>query len=89
MRAAGRLFLRNLPFSTTEADLAELLGDYGQLSEVHLVMDRSVPSSCALSRKLHSHAVCGPGKPVLQSILFLVMSTSSMPQGSCTVAMHA
>lgn len=40
LRAAGRLFLRNLPYAATEADLAELMGEYGQLAEVHLVMDR-------------------------------------------------
>ncbi len=40
IRATGRLFLRNLPYTATEADLAELLGEYGQLSEVHLVLDR-------------------------------------------------
>ena len=40
VRAAGRLFLRNLPYAATEADLAELMGEYGQLAEVHLVVDR-------------------------------------------------
>ena len=36
----GRLFVRNLPFSAAEPDLAELFQEYGELSEVHLVQDR-------------------------------------------------
>ncbi|GAB5029749.1 rna-binding protein 19 [Nannochloropsis oceanica] len=35
----GRLFLRNLPFSTTEEDLMELLTHHGQVAEVHLPLD--------------------------------------------------
>lgn len=38
--AAGRLFLRNLPYGATEVDLAALLSEFGDLSEVHLVVDR-------------------------------------------------
>ncbi len=37
----GRLFLRNLPYQATEADLAGLFEEYGELSEVHLILDRS------------------------------------------------
>lgn len=36
----GRLFVRNLAYSATEADLSEAFGAYGDLSEVHLVVDR-------------------------------------------------
>ena len=36
----GRLFLRNLPYQATEADLAMLFKEYGELSEVHLILDR-------------------------------------------------
>lgn len=36
----GRLFLRNLPYQATEADLTSLFEEYGELSEVHLVVDR-------------------------------------------------
>lgn len=36
----GRLFLRNLPYQATEADLAALFEEYGELSEVHLILDR-------------------------------------------------
>ena len=36
----GRLFLRNLSYAATEADLEQLLSPYGDLSEVHLVVDK-------------------------------------------------
>jgi len=36
----ARLFVRNLPFAATEADLAEAFGEHGELEEVHLVLDR-------------------------------------------------
>lgn len=36
----GRLFLRNLPYSATEDDIRDLFSEYGELSEVHLVLDR-------------------------------------------------
>ena len=36
---AGRLFVRNLPYSTTEDDLRELFEIFGMLSEVHLPVD--------------------------------------------------
>ena len=36
----GRLFLRNLAYSASEADLMALLAPYGELREVHLVLDR-------------------------------------------------
>ena len=39
----GRLFVRNLPFTAGEPELAELFQEYGELSEVHLVQDRHVP----------------------------------------------
>ena len=39
--STGRLFLRNLPFTTTEAELSGAFAEYGDLQEVHLVLDRS------------------------------------------------
>lgn len=36
----GRLFLRNLPFTTMEAELSDAFTDFGDLQEVHLVLDR-------------------------------------------------
>ncbi|KAK9806736.1 hypothetical protein WJX72_000950 [[Myrmecia] bisecta] len=41
----GRLFVRNLPFLATEADLSELFGEYGELAEVHLVLDKATRKS--------------------------------------------
>ncbi|OQR74966.1 putative RNA-binding protein 19-like [Tropilaelaps mercedesae] len=35
----GRLFIRNLPYSTTEAELEELLKPFGPLAELHLSID--------------------------------------------------
>ena len=40
MGETGRLFVRNLPYAATEADLAEAFGEHGELEEVHLVLDR-------------------------------------------------
>lgn len=37
--SVGRLFVRNLPYSTTDDDLRELFGGYGVLSDVHLPVD--------------------------------------------------
>ena len=36
----ARLFIRNLPYGATEADLAEAFREHGEVSEVHLVLDR-------------------------------------------------
>lgn len=36
----GRLFLRNLAYGATEADLAELLRPFGDVTDVHLVLDK-------------------------------------------------
>ncbi|CAM9565164.1 unnamed protein product [Hapterophycus canaliculatus] len=36
---SGRLFVRNLPYTSTEDDLRELFGRFGMLSEVHLPVD--------------------------------------------------
>eukprot|EP00949_MAST-11_sp_MAST-11-sp1_P002560 g2560.t1 len=35
----GRLFVRNLPFSATEADLRELFEQYGPIAEAHVPVD--------------------------------------------------
>lgn len=43
----GRLFLRNLSYAATETDLTELLQPYGDVTEVHLVLDK-----CALLNPL-------------------------------------
>jgi len=36
----GRLFVRNLPYSATEADLRELFERFGEVAEAHLVLDK-------------------------------------------------
>ncbi|RMD41045.1 hypothetical protein DV735_g4100, partial [Chaetothyriales sp. CBS 134920] len=43
--ANGRLFLRNLPFSTTEDDLSTLFTPYGKIEEVHVVKDKRTGTS--------------------------------------------
>lgn len=40
IRASSRLFVRNLAFTATEADLLELCGKHGDVTSVHLVIDR-------------------------------------------------
>ncbi|XP_075686282.1 putative RNA-binding protein 19 [Rhinoderma darwinii] len=37
---SGRLFVRNLPYSCTEADLEALFSKYGPLSEIHFPIDK-------------------------------------------------
>ncbi|KAJ4969389.1 hypothetical protein NE237_016090 [Protea cynaroides] len=41
----GRLFVRNLPYSATEDDLAELFCSFGNVSQVHLVVDKTTKRS--------------------------------------------
>ncbi|KAF3328058.1 multiple RNA-binding domain-containing protein 1 [Carex littledalei] len=36
----GRLFVRNLPYTTTEDELRELFSQHGDVSQVHVVVDR-------------------------------------------------
>ncbi|XP_026425511.1 uncharacterized protein LOC113321808 isoform X2 [Papaver somniferum] len=40
-----RLFVRNLPYTASEEDLAEIFGKIGDISEVHLVVDRDTNRS--------------------------------------------
>ena len=49
----GRLFLRNLTYSATEADIAALLEGFGDLAEVHLVVDKWESGLFALNQQLH------------------------------------
>lgn len=41
----GRLFVRNLPYSATEDELTELFSRFGDLSEVHLVLNKDTKQS--------------------------------------------
>ncbi|GAA6020359.1 hypothetical protein JCM10207_002080 [Rhodosporidiobolus poonsookiae] len=45
LRETGRLFLRNLPFSTTQEELEEVFRPYGSLEQVHIPTDPSTKSS--------------------------------------------
>ncbi|GLC70759.1 hypothetical protein PLESTF_001030300 [Pleodorina starrii] len=45
----GRLFVRNLAYTAREADLSDLFGAFGDLQEVHLVMDRETKRSKGLA----------------------------------------
>lgn len=47
----ARLFVRNLPYAATEADLAAAFEAHGELSEVHLVLDRRALAELALARQ--------------------------------------
>ncbi|KAG0563042.1 hypothetical protein KC19_9G192500 [Ceratodon purpureus] len=54
----GRLFVRNLPYTATEEELAELFGKFGELSEVHLVVDKTTKRSKALAFILYMIPEC-------------------------------
>ncbi|KDP32677.1 hypothetical protein JCGZ_13675 [Jatropha curcas] len=42
---AGRLFVRNLPYTATEDELEEHFGKFGNVSQVHLVVDKDTKRS--------------------------------------------
>ncbi|KAK9152588.1 hypothetical protein Sjap_000068 [Stephania japonica] len=50
----GRLFVRNLLYSATEDDLAELFNKYGDVSQVHLVVDRNTKRSKGMAFILYA-----------------------------------
>ncbi|CAA6669865.1 unnamed protein product [Spirodela intermedia] len=41
----GRLFIRNLPYTTIEDDLMDLFSKYGDVSQVHIVVDKDTKRS--------------------------------------------
>uniref|UniRef100_A0A1X7TRS2 Uncharacterized protein n=1 Tax=Amphimedon queenslandica TaxID=400682 RepID=A0A1X7TRS2_AMPQE len=45
---SGQIFIRNLPYTTTEEELTELFEEYGQLSEINLLVDKSTGSFIGL-----------------------------------------
>lgn len=45
----GRLFIRNLPYTTTEEDLTKLFETYGQLTEMSLLVDKNTGKSIGLA----------------------------------------
>ena len=46
---SGRLFVRNLAYTTSEEDLTQLFERYGQLTEINLLIDKSTGSSIGLA----------------------------------------
>ena len=46
---SGRIFVRNLPFSTKEEELEELFGSYGPLTELTLPLDKTTNKSTGLA----------------------------------------
>ena len=69
----ARLFVRNLPYAATEADLAAAFGEHGELAEVHLVLDRwrppwrSASAVRCLSRRLQ-HGIDSAMENVVASL---------------------
>ncbi|GAB2211370.1 hypothetical protein Droror1_Dr00024682 [Drosera rotundifolia] len=49
----GRLFIRNLPYAATEEELDELFSKYGNVSEVHVVVDKDTRRSKGLAYVLY------------------------------------
>ena len=44
--ASKKLYVGNLSFGTTEADLRSLFSEYGVVSQVQIIMDRDTGRSC-------------------------------------------
>ncbi|KAI3864260.1 hypothetical protein MKX03_006093 [Papaver bracteatum] len=51
---AGRLFVRNLPYTASEEDLTEIFSKFGDISEVHLVVDRDTKRSKGIAYVLYT-----------------------------------
>ncbi|KAF8412655.1 hypothetical protein HHK36_000623 [Tetracentron sinense] len=49
----GRLFVRNLPYTATEDDLEELFRKFGDVSQVHLVVDKDTKRSKGIAYVLY------------------------------------
>lgn len=81
----GRLFVRNLPFTTSEEDLVELFSQYGEISEVHLVLDRLTKSSKGYAYVLYmlpesaARALEELDKSIFQGRLLHVMPSKQPP----------
>lgn len=81
----GRLFVRNLPFTTSEEDLVELFSQYGEISEVHLVLDKLTKSSKGYAYVLYmlpesaARALEELDKSIFQGRLLHVMPSKQPP----------
>ncbi|KAK1576364.1 hypothetical protein Q3G72_013264 [Acer saccharum] len=51
---SGRLFVRNLPYTTTGDELRELFSKYGNVSEVHIVVDKDTKRSKGIAYVLYT-----------------------------------
>lgn len=49
----GRLFIRNLPYTTTEEELKEHFGKFGNISQVHIVVDKDTKMSRGIAYVLY------------------------------------
>ena len=74
----GRLFLRNLAYSATEADLSVLLQPFGDLQEVHLVVDRCAPAAPTCPLPAPSRLPSTGGVVVLEHRSALCMCAGNM-----------
>ncbi|CAN0854922.1 Multiple RNA-binding domain-containing protein 1 [Linum grandiflorum] len=52
---AGRLFIRNLPYTATEEDLEEHFNKIGETAEVHLVVDKETKQSKGFAYVRYTH----------------------------------
>lgn len=50
----GRLFVRNLPYTTNEDELVELFSQFGDVSQVHLVVDKDTKRSKGIAYVLYA-----------------------------------
>ncbi|ESQ55405.1 hypothetical protein EUTSA_v10024436mg [Eutrema salsugineum] len=49
----GRLFVRNLPYTATEEELMEHFSEFGEISEVHIVVDKETKRSKGIAYILY------------------------------------
>ncbi|TXG66342.1 hypothetical protein EZV62_007617 [Acer yangbiense] len=94
---SGRLFVRNLPYTTTGDELRELFSKYGNVSEVHIVVDKDTKRSKGIAYILYtlpestSRAIDGLDNSTFQGRLLHVMparhknSSQKQDQGSKTL----
>ncbi|KAK6916042.1 RNA recognition motif domain [Dillenia turbinata] len=50
----GRLFVRNLPYTATEDELEQLFGKFGDISQVHIVVDKEMKRSKGIAYVLYA-----------------------------------
>ncbi|EXB75133.1 Multiple RNA-binding domain-containing protein 1 [Morus notabilis] len=54
----NRLFVRNLPYSTTEEELEEVFGKFGSISQVHIPIDKDTKRSKGIAYILYTLPEC-------------------------------